>query len=83
MSIMENKYDTIRNTILEFQDVYTKTFEQYEQLKTLRNKLNALYEKLMNQDEEFLKLTDEEKSKQINDFRNKPFDEIIRNNKSY
>lgn len=74
---------TIRNTMLEFQDVYTKTFEQYEQLKVLRNKLNALYEKLMNQDETFSKLTDEEKSKCINDFKNKSFDEIIRNNTSY
>ena len=79
---MENQ-NTIRNTMLEFQDVYTKTFEQYEQLKVLRNKLNISYEKLMIQDETFSKLTDEEKSKCINDFKNKSFDEIIRNNKSY
>ena len=74
---MNNKDNEIKS-LLEFQEAYTNTYEKYKEFNNSRNKLNDLYKKLMNQDEMFLDMSNKEKDECINDFINKPFEEILK-----
>ncbi|WP_346938283.1 hypothetical protein [uncultured Clostridium sp.] len=75
---MIDKEEAKRKMTINFAECFSETHDKYEEYIKLREQCNNTYEELMLNDEQFLKLSKEEQDKNIEEFKNKPFNKLIK-----